>query len=220
MACVRPLGALFRGMLASMAGAAVQALFFKATAKITPPTPKDVFQPPEREQASETGTETVARRLTDHFAFRGPLSDEAKRRAGPIVHYTYAAAWGGVYGLTMESFPRLKGPLGTALFSSVVWMVSDNFVLPFFKLSAWPQAYPAKNHLYAWIAHLAYGAGLWLSYSSLASGTALAGTAYYGLRYGRRYGKYVPRPIAKALVKPAIRIAAKKPVRDFVSAMA
>jgi hypothetical protein len=210
---------LFRGIVAGVAGAAVQAYFFKATAKIMPEQPKGVFTPPEPEQKDELATHTVARRAVEKFAQQGPLTKQQKQLGGEIVHYSFGGLWGGLYGLTMESFPSWKGPIATAAYSSIVWMVGDNIILPFFRLSAWPQAYPAKNHLYAWVAHLAYGAGLWLTYTSLSTGTTLAGVAYYGARYGRRYGKFVPKPIAKAVVKPAARFIAKKPVRDFVAAM-
>src|SRR5262245_58454711 len=99
---ITPLGALWRGLIAGAAGAAIQKLFFKSTQRVAPRTPRDVFEPPEPEQKSETATQTVARRVTERFLQRGPLTPEQKQRAAEIVRYGFGAAWGGMYGLMRE----------------------------------------------------------------------------------------------------------------------
>ena len=219
MAHVSPFGAVLRGLAAGVAGAAVQTAFFKATAKITPKAPKDAFHPPEEEQQNEMATQTVARRVVEGLMHGGPLTDEQKGKGAQIVHYSFGGMWGGLYGLTVETFPGWKGVLGTTAFSSIVWMVSDNFILPFFRLSAWPQASPAKNPLYAWVAHLAYGAGLLLTYRSLTSGVAAVAAGYSATRFARRTEAVLPAPVVRSAVKPAVRFLAKPPVRRFVEAM-
>jgi hypothetical protein len=159
-----PVGALLGGLVAGAAGAALQTLFFKATSRIAPSGPKDAFEPPEREQRDEMQTQTVARRLVEGLAQRGPLDDEQKRLGGELVHYGFGAGWGAVYGLARETWPALGGAAGAAGFATVVWMVGDNLILPLFRLSAVPQRYPAKLHGYALAAHLVYGAGVWGTY--------------------------------------------------------
>ena len=155
-----PIGALFEGLVAGAVGAGLQSLFFRATAKVAPKPPADAFTPPEREQRNESALETVARRAVEKLAQRGPLDEADKKRAGNAVHYGFGAAWGGLYGLLRASYPRLWGPSGIAGFSLGVWMLSDNIILPGFKLAAWPHRYPLKSHAYAMAAHLVYGAGV------------------------------------------------------------
>ena len=155
-----PIGALVEGIVAGAVGAGLQSLFFRATAKVAPKTPEDVFVPPEKEQAGESALETVARRAVEELAQRGPLEPREKERLGDIVHYGFGAAWGGLYGLLRASYPRLWRPSGVAGFALGVWMVGDNLMLPAFRLSAWPHRYPPKTHAYAVAAHLVYGAGV------------------------------------------------------------
>ena len=75
-------------------------------------------------------------------------------------------AWGGAYGLLAGSFRPAATPGGGAAFGSLVWLVSDDFILPVFKLAAWPRAYPLKNHAYAAAAHLVYGATVYGVYKA------------------------------------------------------
>jgi len=153
-----PIGALAEGLIAGVIGAGVQSLFFRATRSPTPP--KRAFVPPEPQQHKEGGTETVARRLVEGLARRGPLDEHTKRRAGAVVHYGYGAAWGGLYGLLRGSYPRLWSPTGVAGFALGAWALSDNLVLPGLRVAAWPQRYPLRMHAYGIAAHLAYGAGV------------------------------------------------------------
>jgi hypothetical protein len=155
-----PIGALVEGLIAGAVGAGVQTLFLKATEKRTPKPPPNAFIPPEPIQKEEQQTETVARRLVEQLAQRGPLSDEAKRRGGALVHYGFGAAWGGLYGLLRQSYPPLRRPRALAGFSLAVWIVGDELALPLFRLAGWPHKYPPKTHLHAAAAHLAYGAGM------------------------------------------------------------
>src|SRR5262249_48323085 len=97
-----PLGAVLRGLWAGAAGALAQNLFFLATRRIAPQTPRDVFQPPEEIQKQEPATETVARRVVEGLAAR-PLSAARKQLGGSLVHHGFGAAWGGLYGLARES---------------------------------------------------------------------------------------------------------------------
>lgn len=160
-----PLGALGCGLVAGAVGSFVQDLFFAVTSKIAPAPPKDAFQPPEAEQGHETVTETVARRVVEGLFQRGPIEHDA--RAGRIVHYAFGSAWGGLYGLLATRSRRLEEPLGGLGFGLGVWMVSDTVILPVFRLSAWPQAYPVKNHAYAIAANLVYGVSVWGTFEAL-----------------------------------------------------
>lgn len=208
MARITPLGALVRGLVAGAAGAALQSRFFKATAKLTPPTPPEAFSPPEAQQQQEMATETVARRAYEQVAQQGPLSPEQKAKGSQLVHYAFGAGWGGLYGLSCETFPGCRTVLGASAFATTVWMVSDNVLLPAFKLAAWPNAYPAKTHLYAWVAHLAYGAGVWATYEALRPQSWSKSLALVlALRRQARIGKHLPRAARPAVRRAMVRSA-------------
>lgn len=219
---VSPLGALFRGLVAGAVGSYVQTVFLKRTASLAPPTPKDVFTPPEEEQQGELPTSTVARRTVEGMLRRGPLSPEQKKRGGNLVHYAFGAAWGGLYGLSRESFPSLASPLGSLAWGALVWGASDNLLLPAFKLGAWPNKYPAKMHGYYLAAHLAYGAGLSASYELMRRqlyDALAAGLWAIGAR--RAVGKRLPkraRPAARYLIDDLAWLLARKPIKRLQDA--
>src|SRR5437868_249348 len=129
-----PLGAFFKGLLAGAAGAFIQNQFFKATEKLK--LKPDGSHVPEEEggkpepESEETSLETVAHRWVEGLMRRGPLSQEGKEAGGAAVHYLFGAGWGGLYGLARESFPWMS----PALFGAVVWLLSDNVILPAFRL--------------------------------------------------------------------------------------
>jgi len=157
------MGALWRGIAAGAVGSGIQNLYFKgiAGAGAMPEWPKGVFEPPEERQKSELSTVTVARRFTEGLAQRR-LPEQRHPLAGQLVHYSFGAGWGGLYGLALESLPAAAGgPVGALAFGTMVWAVGDNTILPLFRLSAWPHKYPPQVHAFALGAHLAYGLGTW-----------------------------------------------------------
>lgn len=159
-----PLGALVRGIAAGAIASAAQDLFFRATAKVAPHTTERVLEPPEPEQREEQATETVARRVAELTQRDLPVDKESAAR---VVHYAFGSSWGGAYGLSAATYPALVGPLGGAAFGVLVWAASDSFLLPAFKLAAWPHRYPLRVHAYAIAAHLAYGAALGLAFDAM-----------------------------------------------------
>jgi uncharacterized membrane protein YagU involved in acid resistance len=161
-----PLGALARGLAAGALGSAAQDVFFRATRAVTPPTPKDVFTPPDPEQRDETATQTVARRLVAYFMQR-PLSPAAKAKGGILVHYAFGAALGGAYGLLYETLPVLRRPAGVVAFGIGAWVTGDDLILPAFRLAAGPAAYPLKTHAYAIAAHLVFAAAVATAYRAM-----------------------------------------------------
>ena len=175
MARVTPLGAIARGVAAGVFGAFAQDRFFRLTKRLMPPSDPGVFQPPEEAQRNERPTETVARRFVEGFMRRGPLRPERKARAAALVHYAFAAEWGIAYALVRESVPWIASTPGTIAYSTAVWMVSDNILLPAFRLAAPPTANPLRTHLYAWAAHLAYGFPVRAAYQTLREGVPVSG---------------------------------------------
>ena len=203
LACpMTPAGAVARGVVAGAAGSFVQTAFFKVTGPFAPPTPEGVFLPPEQQQRDEQATQTVARRLVEGLMQRGPIHD--KRRAGEIVHYAFGAAWGGVYGLIRGTTPAVATPAGVAAFGTAVWLVSDNMILPAFKLSARPGAYSPRTHAYAWAAHLVYAAAVAAAFEAQRRATWIPVVAAVGARWATRRLPAPLRPSA-ARILTAVR---------------
>jgi hypothetical protein len=168
---------------------------------LMPATPEGVFSPPEAEQKSELATATVARRLAEGLARRGPLQERDKKLGGELVHYGFGAGWGALYGLALESLPGgAGGPLGALAFGTIAWGLGDNLVVPFFRLGAWPQKYPARIHAHAFTAHAVYGLGTWAAWKALgpALWTGVAAAAWLLVR--RRQAAVLPK-----IVRPAAK---------------
>lgn len=195
-----PMLALGYGLLAGAIGAFGQSLFFKATAKVAPKPPPGAFDPPEAEQSSEKATVTVARRTVENFMQRGPAEKDDLEHAGELVHYGFGALWGGVFGLARESLGHRPGPGHVVAYSTFVWAVSDNLILPAFRLSAWPASYPPKSHAYAIAAHLVFGAAVFAAYEALRGGAlaAVGWRLYARGRYGRRLPAFARRWLGPA----------------------
>lgn len=85
------------------------------------------------------------------------LSERQKAKGGTVVHYAYGAGWGAVYGLVgpRVPFPRLLSGL---LFGGLLWLVSDEVLVPLFGFSRSPRQFPASVHLKALAIHLVFGA--------------------------------------------------------------
>jgi hypothetical protein len=83
---------------------------------------------------------------------------EARR----AIHYGFGAAWGGLYGLARESVP-----ISALGFGALVWVASDNLLLPALRLAAWPRHYTLREHIYALKADFAYGLSTAAAYAAL-----------------------------------------------------
>jgi hypothetical protein len=203
--CVAPLVALGAGFAAGIPGSVVQDVFFRVTGRLAPETPKDAFVPPEEIQRTEQALETVARRFVEQMMRRGPLSEEAKAKGARLVHYGFGGTWGALYGLTRETFPVVGTLSGTLGFGVLVWAVSDNGILPAFRLAAGPRAYPLEIHAYAVAAHLAYAVGLFAAYRPLAQRPWLGALAAVVAR--RRRSRIADRrwPVLAAVRKGTAR---------------
>src|SRR5690606_1746464 len=183
--------------------------------KIAPRPPENVFTPPELQQQRESANETVARRVVEQLAQRGPL--ENKERAGELVHYAYGAAWAGFYGLvacTSRPARTLPGALG---FGTIVWAASESIVLPLFRLGAWPHAYPLRNHAYSLASHWAYGVATAGAFSAMLRLGGRPALAALGALWLTRKVPSPVRPVARTLTRRGVGIAIR--ARDVVEAV-
>ena len=212
-----PIRALLEGVVAGVVGAGVQTLFFRATAKLAPAPPKQAFRPPEPQQADEDALQTVARRAVEGLAQRGPLDARDKERAGQIVHYGFGAAWGGLYGLLRASYPRLWSASGIGGFALGVWVLSDNVILPGFKLAAWPHRYPLRSHAYALAAHLAYGGGVAATLAAVDHAKLLPLAAALVVAKGRAAGEQAIELARSRALVPREALAASRHLASLIA---
>ncbi len=201
--------ALLRGAVAGAIGGFVQNRFFQVTRRIAPEPRRDAFDPPEPAQRHEPATQTVARRFVEEFMQRGPLDDAAKARAGTLVHYAFATGWGIEYAAGRLVAPALASAAGTLLFATAVWVIDDDFLLPAFRLSAWPARYPPRSHAYAWVAHVVYALAVRGAYDAMdrrltSSPLAAAPTTRLG-RLARELGRRFADS-ARSIVDEAARL--------------
>jgi hypothetical protein len=105
--------------------------------------------PPATIRAAQLAAEKVGRSLPDD---RG-----AQALGGKVVHYLYGTAWGAAFAVAARSRGE-RAPVATGLaFGVVLWVVSDELLVPLFRLSRPPAAYPATSHAKGLASHLVYG---------------------------------------------------------------
>lgn len=109
----------------------------------------------QEQRASDNPTAKVAEAITRPLLSR-ELSEEEKKKAGSMVHYTFGALVGGLYGMLNEATPVTRAGFGTA-YAAAVWLAMDEGMVPAFKLSGPPTEYPLSQHLSGLGAHLVYG---------------------------------------------------------------
>lgn len=85
------------------------------------------------------------------------LTTAEKEKDGPIVHYTFAAIAGGVYGGLAEYSSLVRSGFGTT-YGSALFVGGDLVVVPAFGLSKSLDNYPAVSYASPFISHLVYGA--------------------------------------------------------------
>ena len=100
-------------------------------------------------------TVEVADRVMNTVAGRH-LRPEEEKVAGPLVHYAYGAAIGGLYAYAADRNPKITAAAGLP-FGVAVWLLADEVPLPLLGLSKPPWEYPASMHAYALASHAVYG---------------------------------------------------------------
>jgi uncharacterized membrane protein YagU involved in acid resistance len=209
-----PVGAFAAGLVAGFVGSLAQNLFFAWTKKLAPAPAPAAFEPVEPEQVGELPTQTVARRVLEHVVQRGPLEHPAG--AAQLVHLGFGSAWGSAYGLLAGTLPQKDVIRSGLTFGFLVWLASDDILLPAFKLSAWPHHYPVKSHLYALAAHAVYGAAVATTFTALQR-AANPATAALGAYWLTRRVPGFARPTARRALQRGLRVAL--PVRQAVLAL-
>lgn len=107
-------------------------------------------------QAEKEDATMKAARILGGLAGR-KLSHEQKKKAGPIVHYSFGTLQGAVYGAVTEFTNDSGGLLSGLLFGTSLFVVADEITVPALGLSGKPTESPLSSHLCGLAAHLVYG---------------------------------------------------------------
>ena len=117
---------------------------------------EDDSAPEQGSKESEDATMKAADRISAALTGGRHLSHEQRASAGPVVHYTFGAVMGALYGLAVERSPTAATAWGVP-FGTALWAGADEVAVPAFHLSAPPTEHPLSTHLSALGAHMIYG---------------------------------------------------------------
>lgn len=154
-----------RGLIAGIAGGLVAAWVMNQFIAKAGPSLQKAVETPEQLQAdakqSQEGPQQDATMKTaDAIASTATggqhLTFEQQQKGGPVVHYTFGALMGGLYGLLAEYSGAVRSGFGTT-FGSVLFTGADLLAVPALNLSGSPTAQPSALAT-PFAAHLVYGA--------------------------------------------------------------
>lgn len=152
-----------RGVLAGVAGGLVAAWAMNLWSEgpgaaltkelETPEEQKQVSQLSDGEDATMKTADAVA------SAVQGGrhLTHDQRAEGGPIVHYTYAALMGGLYGGLAEYSSLVRSGFGTT-YASALFVGGDLVAVPALGLSKPLSDFPASSYAGPFTSHLVYGA--------------------------------------------------------------
>ena len=155
-----------RGALAGLAGGLVAAWTMNlwsagpGTARaerIETPEEKNQLANLSKLSGGEDATMKTADDLSTILRHGRHLTKEEKAKDGPIVHYTYAALAGALYGALAEYSPLVRSGFGTS-YATALFAGGDLVAVPLLKLSKPVSDYPASSFANPFTAHLVYGA--------------------------------------------------------------
>jgi len=104
---------------------------------------------------NEDPTMKMAELLSEKILHR-KLTQAEKKKAGPIVHYSYGALAGAFYGAAAEVVPAVTKGVGT-YYASALFLGGDEIGVAALGLAKSPLNYPLSSHANALGAHLVYG---------------------------------------------------------------
>lgn len=117
---------------------------------------KSQQQPKDGEQTDDATMKTADAVVSTLTGGRH-LSHEGKEKGGPIVHYSFGAVMGGIYGAIAEGMPQTTAGLGTA-FGAALFTGADVIAVPALHLSGSSEDAPVSSLAAPFAAHLVYGA--------------------------------------------------------------
>ena len=105
----------------------------------------------EKQDSTMKTADTLATAVTGEH-----LTQEQQETGGPMVHYAFGAAMGGLYGGLAEYSGAMRSGFGTT-FATALFTGADLFAIPALKLSGPPTEQTASSLATPYAAHLVYG---------------------------------------------------------------
>jgi uncharacterized membrane protein YagU involved in acid resistance len=105
----------------------------------------------QKEPSTVKAAEIISKKIMNY-----KIKEDQKKTAGEIMHYSFGAAAGGLYGAAVEKEPKVKSAAGLP-FGAGLWMAADNLAVPALGFSELPTKFPLSAHAYALSSHLVYG---------------------------------------------------------------
>ena len=102
----------------------------------------------------DPSTVKLAERLVGH-----EIPERQKSAAGNLVHYSFGAVLGSLYGASAAFEPNVTSGFGT-VYGAVVALVVDEGVIPAIGLSGPPWRASAATHAYSLVSHCVFGVTL------------------------------------------------------------
>ena len=146
---------LVAGLVGGLVGTIVMTAFQKAWSKTAQAMQNGDHAREQEQPENENATMKAAGKIA-HIGGR-ELSYEQRKKAGPVVHYSFGTLQGAVYGAMTELTRTPGGFLPGLLFGAALFGLADEVAVPALGLSGQPSEYPISTHLYAAAAHCLYG---------------------------------------------------------------
>jgi putative membrane protein len=112
-------------------------------------------KPPRDQPGDDDATVKVADGVARWFIQR-PLPDDMKPAAGNLVHYTFGASAGALYGGVATLLPRVTTAVGLP-FGVAVWFAAHVVTVPALGLAEPPTRRPRSEEGLEFVLHLVYG---------------------------------------------------------------
>jgi uncharacterized membrane protein YagU involved in acid resistance len=153
---------IVRGILAGVAGGLAAAWVMNEFSSTLGEKLSEAVETPQDKQElkqqsdGEDATMKMADKIVETVTGGQHLTHEQREVGGPIVHYSFGAIMGGVYGVLAEYTDVAKAGFGTT-FGGVLFATADVFGVPAMKLGPWPDQYPLSSLASPLAGHLVYG---------------------------------------------------------------
>ena len=141
-----------RGVLAGMAGGLAAAWVMNQFMASAGQTLQQGHSSVPKEDATMKAADAIALTTTGEH-----LSPAEEEKGGPIVHYTFGALTGGLYGGLAEYSSKVSSGFGTS-FGGVLFSTADFLAVPALNLGPSPTDQPASALATPFAAHIIYGA--------------------------------------------------------------
>jgi putative membrane protein len=143
------------GAVGGIVGSLLMNKFQASLSKLDQPLERSQPEPPKGDDATVKTAQKISDAVGGHR-----LTPAEKKWAGPLVHYSFGALVGALYGGLSDKVPLLSASCG-ALYGAAIWLGAVEIAVPAAGLA--PQTSRLGPHLKALASHLVYGISLELS---------------------------------------------------------